>query len=420
MSKKVVIVGAGFSGVLTAQYLDKNMRDKSDVEITLIDKNDYHTMRTEIHAIATGRGKPHNITYDLKKIFKKYKSVKVVKDEALDFDFDKKKVVCKNDSYKYDYLVISAGSQPHDFGIPGVKENALPFWTWDDAMQLKDKLEETFKTAAKSSDEMQKKLLTFHIIGAGLTGVELAGEIAEYADLHCPKYGIDRSNAAIFCVDAMDSAIPNLPSHLGARVQSILEELGVKFCFNTKVKKVEKDVITLETNGVESTVSTGLVIWSAGITANDVTAKAAEKLESMRGNRLVLDKYLRSVDDKHVYVCGDNMYYIPNKKNSPVAQMVENCEQASKIVANNIAHDIADIGKRKVYKPSLHGCMISLGGKKGVSYAGIEGLFMITLPSVITQIAKRFINIVYLAPVIGITPINLATLINREFLAKRK
>lgn len=415
--EKIVIVGAGFSGVLIAQYLDKKLREYPDAEITLIDMNDYHTMRTEIHAAACGRGKAHKITYNLKKIFKNY-NVRVVNDLALDFDFNEQKVICKNGTYDYDYVVISAGSQPCYFGIPGAEENTLPFWTYDDALKLKERIHDSFKTAAKCKDaDERKRLLTFHIVGAGLTGVELAGEMAEYTPILAAKYGVSADEVTVVNLDGAPRAIPNLPSFVAGNVSSKLEALGVKMVFNTKVKEVTKNSITLETSGSETTVPTGTVIWSAGITANDITQKAAAKLPSEKGFRLVENKYLRSTADETVYICGDNMWYIPKGKKAPVLQMVENCEQASKIVANNIAYEITGEGKLKAYKPSLHGCMISLGARQGISYAGI-GKFMIPLPSLITQIAKRFINIVYLAPVVGFN--QLPFLIAHEFFAKRK
>lgn len=412
----VVVVGAGFAGVLTAKYLEQKLGKEKDVCITLIDKNDYHTMRTEIHAAATSRGKSTNIIYPLADIYKG-KNVNLVKDTVSKIDFGAKKVIGTDGCYEYDYLVLSAGSQPAYFGIPGAKENTLPFWTFDDALDIKTKLSETFENAAKLADADERKAaLSFYVVGAGLTGVELAGELAEVIPLLCEKYSVDKNDTSVTVLDAAARAIPNLPAHRGNTATKILTEMGCEMIFNAKVKEVKPDAIVYEVNGTEVCKPKGMAVWSAGITANDVTLEAAKELKSERGGRIVDNYYLESVTDPSVYVCGDNMYYVPKGKKGTVPQMVENCEQASKIVANNIANKITGEGKQKTYKPSLHGCMVSLGAKKGLTYF-ILGPLAIPLPSLPTQIFKRAINIVYLAPVIGFS--KLPTLINREYLAKR-
>ena len=182
--KKAVIIGAGYAGVLTAQHLRKKL-PKEQVAITVIDQNPYHTMKTEIHAAATGRGKPEAIIYSLKDIFDGY-DVELVTDKATDIDFAGKKVLCEHGTYEYDSLVISAGSKPAYFGIPGAEEYTLPFWTYNDAVALKNKLDGQFAAAGKTRDPAaRKKLLSIYVIGAGLTGVELAGELAEYIPILC-------------------------------------------------------------------------------------------------------------------------------------------------------------------------------------------------------------------------------------------
>ena len=413
--KKAVIIGAGYAGVLTAQHLRKKL-PKEQVAITVIDQNPYHTMKTEIHAAATGRGKPEAIIYSLKDIFDGY-DVELVTDKATDIDFAGKKVLCEHGTYEYDYLVISAGSKPAYFGIPGAEEYTLPFWTYNDAVALKNKLDGQFAAAGKTRDPAaRKKLLSIYVIGAGLTGVELAGELAEYIPILCKRYKISRDDVSLYDVDALPRAISNFPEKLSARCDKILTELGVNMQYNVKVKAVSDGCMEYEQDGKTCTVDTGLVIWTAGITANDITQKAAEHLEHSKGFRLVEGGTLQSVTDDSVFIAGDNMWYVPKGKKTSVPQMVENCERASSVVAKNIAAAIT--GKPlKVYHPHLHGAMISLGAKKGITYFGVDA-FKIPLPSLPTQIFKRAINIVYLAPVVGFD--QLPKLIAHEFFARRK
>ena len=415
--KNIVIVGAGFSGILCAQRLEKKLAAIKNISITLIDKNPYFTMRTEIHAAATGRGKPEGIAYDLSEVFAGSPNVSVYCDNVVDIDFENRIVKGDVNTYNYDYLVLAAGSQPNYFGLESAKENALPFWTYDDAIALKKHMKTCFEKAAPMSDEEEmKKLLTFCVVGAGLTGVELAGELAEYVPMMCKEYALPQYLTKVVNLDAMDRAVPNLPNKISTRVTNILMEMGVDMVMNAKVADVTKDSLTYEQDGKTVTISTNTVVWSAGITSEDITLKAAETLESFKGARIVNKPSLQS-SDPHVFVIGDNMYYIPLDDTNPVPQMVENTEQSSVLAADNIADLITGKEADKKYKPAMHGCMISLGAKKGIAYAGLPGIFMLTLPSLPAQLAKRAINVYFLAPVMGLK--QLPAIAKHEFLAKR-
>lgn len=416
--KNIVIIGAGFSGILCAQRLEKKTARLKNISITLIDKNPYFTMRTEIHAAATGRGKPEAITYDLAEVFADSPNVSFFCDEIKDIDFAGKSVKGKVNDYSYDYLVIAAGSMPNYFGLKSAEDNALPFWTYDDALALKKHIKSCFEKAVNCREEAeQKKLLTFCVVGAGLTGVELAGELAEYIPMLCKEYALPQYLTRIVNLDAMDRPIPNLPNKVSTTCNSILCELGVDMIMDAKVSEVTKDALVYEKGGKTVSIPSATVVWSAGITAETITEKAAKTLDSRKGNRIVNLENLQSASDPNVFVIGDNMYYVPKGKNSPVPQMVENTEQSSVLAADNIAELITDKSGKKVYKPAMHGCMISLGGKKGIAYAGMENLFMIQLPSIPAQLAKRAINVYFLAPVFGLK--KLPEIAKHEFLAKR-
>lgn len=414
--KNIVIIGAGFSGILCAQRLEKKTARLKNISITLIDKNPYFTMRTEIHAAATGRGKPEGITYDLSETFADSPNVSFFQDEVTDIIFEDKIVKGAVNDYAYDYLVIAAGSKPNYFGIESAEKNALPFWTFDDAMALKKHIKECFEKAAALTDEAeQKKLLTFCVVGAGLTGVELAGELAEYIPLMCIEYKLPQFLTKVLCIDAASRTIPNLPNKLSCTCSSILMELGVELQMDAKVVDVQPDALVYEQNGKTVTVPSCTVVWSAGITSETITQKAAQTLDS-RNNRIVNLETLQSTDP-NVFVIGDNMYFVPKGKETPVPQMVENTEQSSVLAADNIADLITGKKAKRSYKPAMHGCMISLGARKGIAYAGIDNLFMIQLPSIPAQLAKRAINVYFLLPVFG--PGKALPIVKHEFLAER-
>ena len=416
--KNIVILGAGFSGILTAQRLEKKLKTLKNISITLIDKNPYFTMRTEIHAAATGRGPTEAVTFDLNEVFLNSPNVSFFCDHITDIDFENKVVKAEVNTYKYDYLVIAAGSRSNFFGVKGAEENAIPFWDYDDAVALKAQIRSCFEQAAAMTDEEKmKELLTFCVVGAGLTGVELAGELAEYIPLMCREYVLPTYVTRVVCLDAMDRTVPNLPNKLSRTCANILSELGVELIMNAKVSEVTKDALVYEKDGKTCTIPTKTVAWSAGIQSAAITQKATETLGGQKG-RITDMPTLQAANDPSVFVVGDNMWYIPEGSESPVPQMVENTEQSSVLAADNIANLITGHKAKKTYKPAMHGCMISLGGKKGVAYAGLPDLFMIQLPSLPAQFAKRFINCYFLIPVFGLGAAK--DIVKHEFLATRE
>ena len=178
MGKRIVIVGAGYAGILTAKKLEKKLK-KQDVQITIIDKNPFHTMLTELHEVAANRVDEDSIKIDLKKVFAGRK-IDFKIDTVASIDFEKKAVIGTSEKYSYDYLVLAAGSKPNFFGIQGAEDYAYKLWSFDDAVILKDRIHDMFRKAMRETNlEERKRLLTFWIVGAGFTGVEMVGELAE-------------------------------------------------------------------------------------------------------------------------------------------------------------------------------------------------------------------------------------------------
>jgi len=400
MVTKIVIIGAGYAGVLTAKKLAKKFAKNQDVSITIIDKNPYHTMLTELHEVAAGRVEEDSIRMSLKRIFAG-RRVDVKLDTVTSIDFDSKTVTGVNQQYSYDYLVLCAGSKPTYFGVEGAHEHAFKLWSYEDAVILRDHIRNTFRKAAKQTNlEEKKRLLSFHIVGAGFTGVEMAGELAEYVPILCDEYEIERELVTISVIDVLSRTVPVLPEKLSAKVERRLKKMGVKVLLNTGVVSIGSDFIEYKVNDKVIHEKSGTVIWAAGIEAADITADAAGKLESKARGRIQVDKYLRSVDDDHVYVTGDNMYYIPEGEEHPVPQVVENCEQSADVAAHNIACAVTGRGEMKEYKPKFHGIMVSIGGRYGVAHVGFPNM-MFSLPSFLAMFAKHFINIIYFVQVLG-------------------
>jgi len=400
METKIVIVGAGYSGVLTAKKLAKEFKKNNDVKITIIDKNPFHTMLTELHEVAAGRVEEESIKISLKRVFAGRK-VDVKLDLVNSIDFGKKLVIGKNESYAYDYLVLSAGSKPTYFGVPGAKEYALKLWSYEDSVILRDHIQDMFRKAACETDPAEKKrLLTFHVVGAGFTGVEMVAELAEYIPVLCDKFEIDRELVSLNDIDILPRTVPTLPERLSAKVERRLVRMGVRVLLNTGVVSIGTDYIETKANDKLFRESTGTVIWAAGIEASEITSKAAETLQSGNRGRIKLDPYLRSLDNDRIYVVGDSMLYTPKGEERPVPLVVENCEHSADTASHNITCAITGDGKMEEYKPKFHGIMVSLGGRYGVANVGTPNK-MISLASFFAMFVKHFINIVYYIQVLG-------------------
>lgn len=401
--KRIVVLGAGYGGVLTAKKLAKKFKGSKDVSITIIDKNPYHTMLTELHEVSACRVDEESIKMNLSQIFAG-KGVEVVLDTITDIDFKGKKLTGKVKDYAYDYLVLSAGSKPTYFGIEGAEENSFPLWSYDDAVVLRDHIQKTFRDAAKITDpEEKRRKLTFHVVGAGFTGVEMIGELAEYAPELCRKFEIDINDVTLANVDMLPRPVPNLPENLSAKVAKRLEKMGVQLMLGVGVVGIGKDFIKVKKGEEILTFPTNTVIWAAGIEGSDITNDATTKIAAKGRGRLEVDPYLRSVEDDSVYVIGDNMFFIPEGEERPVPQMVENAEHSATTCAKNLHAQITG-GSLEKYDPKFHGIMVSVGGRYAVARGGLANHQM-NLPSFIAMLAKHFINIVYFLQVMGWTKI---------------
>ncbi|SEU29851.1 NAD(P)/FAD-dependent oxidoreductase [Paenibacillus sp. NFR01] len=393
--KKIVILGGGYGGVLTAKKLAKKFKNDKEVEIKLIDKNPYHTLLTELHEVSANRAPEDSIKIDLKKIFAGLK-VDVVLDEIKNIDFSGKKLASEKATYAYDYLVIGTGSKPTFFGIPGAEENTFPFWSYDDAVALKRQIRDMYTKAAKERDAaVRRSMLTFVIIGAGFTGVELVGEMAEQRDELCKEFFIDPSEVRLIVADMAPKVLPILPDKLIQKAEQRLKKLNVEIVTGAKITEVGEGSVAL---GEKNVVDSHTIVWTAGVEGSELVGTLNDVQQQGR-KRIMTNEHLESVDHKNVYVVGDNIFFIPEGETRPVPQMVENAEQAAPVIANNITADIKGTAK-KAYKPGFHGTMVSIGSRYGVANVGLPGkLFMLT--GFMAMLSKHFINMFYLSQVVG-------------------
>ena len=319
--------------------------------------------------------------------------------------FEENKITGENGEYSYDYLVLAAGSKPTFYGVEGAEEHSYTLWSYDDAVILRDRIHDCFRLAADEPNaQKRQELLTFYVIGAGFTGVEMMGELAEYVPVLCERFHIKREDVKLVNVDGLSRAVPVLPEKLSAKVERRLKKMGVEVLLNANVVEVGENFIKMKEGEEVKQYTAGTIVWTAGIESAELTAEAAKEVKSAGRGRIEVDAYLRSVDYENVYVIGDNMFYTAPGEENPVPQMVENAEHSADAAANNIAVAITKKGKLEEYAPKFHGIMVCVGGRWGTARGGMAKHQM-NLPSFFAMFAKHFINIIYFIQVMGWTKV---------------
>jgi NADH dehydrogenase len=374
MTKKIIVIGAGFAGISATRTLAKAL--KNEAEITVIDKQDFQTSMTQLHEVAASRIRTDHVQYFLKDTIGKFKNVTLVKDTMVELDKANKKVITKNGSYAYDYIVVSMGAEPNDFGVPGVKEFGFTLWSLKDAEKLRDQLKKMVLAAKDEKDaEKRKALLTFSVAGSGFTGVEMAGELIDWRKKASKKYGIAESEFTINIVEMMPTIMNILDRDLANAGLKFLEANGVNVLVNHGITAVAADHITVNVGGrdeekVEKQIPGNTLIWTTGVQGN-LEAKACELQETERGNRLAANEYMEAIgyEGQGIYVAGDVSGYIDPANGRPQPQIVEAAEQTGHTAAANIVADIKGGSKHK-FAPVYRGTFVSIGAHYAVGVAG--------------------------------------------------
>jgi NADH dehydrogenase len=358
-NKKIVILGAGYGGVHAAKQLDKKLRNNSDVSITLIDKKPYHTLMTELHEVAGARVEADSVQVRLSKVFAGTK-VKVVNDVIHNIDFKSQQLSSEATNYQYDYLVIGSGAEPAFFGVEGVQENGFTIWSLPEALKIKRHIVEMFeKASVESNAEKRRAMLTFVVAGAGFTGIETIGELAEWKYRLCEEHEIDPREVKLIVVEAMCNILPIISERLVKKSEKYLKRMEIDVIVNAPIIKADKDSITLKDG---TNIKTHTLIWTCGVQGS--TFGASLGLTMGKRNRVQVNEFMQSMDYPNVYLVGDNAYF--EEEGKPVPQIVETAMQTAEAAAHNIVADINGKDK-KPFKSNYHGVMVSIGSRNAVS-----------------------------------------------------
>jgi NADH:ubiquinone reductase (H+-translocating) len=371
---KIVIVGAGYAGMMTATHLDHFSEP-----FTLVNNHEYHYLTTLLHEAAGGRGEPMNYQIPIQDLLHKDSSELVI-DEITGVDRAKRVVIGKNGEWSYDWLIYTLGWVPEYFGIQGLKENSFVLRNLDSAISIRQHISREFDAFREDGN---LKHLRVVVGGAGLTGVELLGELLDYIPKLCAEKQISWPNVDVQCIEAMPTVLPQVPESLRGVVKDTLTEKGATLRLNTKIMQVEPGIVHL---GDSESVEAGTVIWTGGVRANPVLSDAGFTCD--RRGRAKVNAFLQSVDDEHIFIGGDSAWCEENGKPLPPTGQV--ATQMGKTIAHNV-HAMIHGSEMNSFHASLKGTLASLGPEIGVGDIG-----GIKVKGLVAGLAKEATKVKYL------------------------
>ncbi len=296
---RVVVVGGGFAGLALARNLIKQ-----DVQMVLLDRHNYHTFQPLLYQVSTSGLEPDSIAYPLRKITRSSDRCFFRLTEVKSISAEKNTVHTSVGDIIYDYLVIATGSKTNFFGNDSIEEHGMWMKTVPQALNIRSLILENLEQATITDDpEKRKSLLNFVLAGAGPTGVELAGAIAELRNHIVPKDypDLDPNEMNIHLLEGMGRVLPPMSEHASEKAQEMLEELGVKVHLNTMVENYDGHLVKTNT---ELALKTETFIWSAGVTGAPVEGLNASAMVE-KANRYEVNAFNQINGYENIFAIGD-------------------------------------------------------------------------------------------------------------------
>jgi NADH dehydrogenase len=361
--KKVVIIGGGFAGI----NLATGLAGRKNFHVTVVDRNNYNFFPPLIYQIATGYLEPSNIAYPFRRLWRGKENIHFHMAEFLRVVPEANKVVLSTGEMSFDYLVFATGAKTNYFGLENVRRNALPIKTLNDALELRNYLLQIMERAARTSDEEErKKLLTVVVAGAGPTGVEVSGMLAEMKKKvmlkDYPELAGSYNNAHIYLANATNQILATMSEKSQTDSFNALQKLGVEMKLGMQVKDYVDDKVIFA-NG--ETIETKTLIWAAGVTASVIEGIPMSSYG--HGKRLIVDEYNEVTGMPNIFAIGDTALQTFDKKfpNGHPQLSQPAIQQGKRLAKNFIA--IESGKKRKPFSYFDKGTMAIIGWNKAVA-----------------------------------------------------
>lgn len=394
---RVVIVGGGFGGMLAADGLGK-----SPVDLTVIDRRNFHLFQPLLYQVATGGLSPANIAAPLRSVLRKQRNTRVLLAEVSGFDLTLRTVqLADGNEIPYDSLILATGSTHHYFGHDAWAERAPGLKTIEDATEIRRRVLSAFERAERETDPaVRKRLLTFVIVGGGPTGVEMAGAISELARVTMRRdfRSIDPASARIVLVEGQPRVLPTFHETLSRKALDSLAQLRIEVRLDCHVTAIEPDYVELKPDGgkaIPERIDTTTVVWAAGVKANGLGKKLAEsatfQVELDRAGRVVTRPDCTITGHAEVFVIGD----LASQKGAdgkPLPGVAPVAMQQGKYVASVIDARVRGKAVPGPFRYWDKGSMATIGRAKAVAESNgfrFSGL--------LAWLAWLFIHILYLA-----------------------
>jgi NADH dehydrogenase len=355
---KIVILGAGYGGILTALRLQKEL-NYNEADVTLVNKHDYHYITTHLHMPAAGTDHPDNARVNISKLIDEFK-IDFVKSTVVQIRPQDRKVILEDGTLSYDYLVIGLGGEPETFGIPGMTEHAFFIRSINSVRLIREHIEYQF--ARFKREPHRTDYLTFVVGGAGFSGIEFVGELADRVPELCKQFDVDPSLVKIYNIEAAPTALPGFDPELVEYAMQVLQKKGVTFRIGTPVKECRADGVIV---GDGEEIKAATVVWTGGIRGNRLLEEAG--FETMRG-RVKVDEYLRVPGHENIYVLGDNSIVFNPDGGRPYPPTAQIAMQQGV----NCAHNLVAAIRNQAPKPFVFhnkGTVASLGKGEGIGVA---------------------------------------------------
>jgi NADH dehydrogenase len=369
VSNRVVVIGGGFGGLYVAKALGR-----APVSVAVIDRRNFHLFQPLLYQVATGALSPGEIASPLRVVLKKNRNTEVLLGEVVDLDVDNRRVLMRDGAVSYDYLVVATGATHHYFGNDQWEAVAPGLKTIEDATEMRSRLLLAFERAEREPDPAERRAwLNFVIVGAGPTGVELAGALGEIANdtLRHDFRHIDPREAAILLVEGEPRVLPTFPSDLSAKAEGQLISLGVRARTGARVIQIDAGGVTVTVNGCEERIATHTVLWAAGVRASRLGKVLAERAGAQldRAGRVVVEPDLSVAGHPEIFVIGDLSSYT-HQGGKPLPGVAPVAMQQGRYVATLIRRRVGGDGKVAPFHYFNKGNLATVGRNKAVAEFG--------------------------------------------------
>jgi len=325
--KRIVIIGGGFGGLYAAKALRR-----APVQITLVDRRNYHLFQPLLYQVATAALNPSDIAAPIRSVLRKQENVSVILGDATSIDLDRKLIQLADGELAYDILIIATGATHSYFGHAEWEENAPGLKTIEDALEIRRRVLLAFEEAEREDDpERQRAWLNFVVVGGGPTGVELAGALSEIARHTMLRdfRRINPSSARVILIEGMDRLLPPYPPDLSAKAATQLQSLGVEVMTQTTVTRVSDH----EVAAGETIIPTRTVLWAAGVQASPLARSLGAPLD--RAGRVLVAPDLSVPGHPEVFVIGD-LAAVTQSNSKPVPGVAPAAIQEGQHTAKNV------------------------------------------------------------------------------------